>query len=224
MGVLCAGLSLGTFLPSCAVETGTTHDEDVQAIGQDLYFKTSVKWGAQIPVCWLTAGSATEKAWVKAAVAGSWSRYAKVDFTGWGSCPVCNGRCPNFVGIRVGIADTTPHTVGLGTELNMRIPGMALNFTFKNWSPSCAASASKREKCIRSIAVHEFGHALGFAHEQNRPDTPEWCNDPQGSNGNKLLGSWDVDSIMNYCNPTWNNGGILSAGDIAGVRAAYGAR
>lgn len=29
-------------------------------------------------------------------------------------------------------------------------------------------------------------------------------------------------SVMNYCNPTWSNNGLLSANDVAGARRFYG--
>ena len=38
--------------------------------------------------------------------------------------------------------------------------GMVLNFTFRNWGRSCQAG---RKACIELIAVHEFGHAIGYA-------------------------------------------------------------
>jgi hypothetical protein len=79
-----------------------------------------------------------------------------------------------------------------------------------------------RESCIRSIAVHEFGHAIGFAHEQNRNDTPGECAEkPQGPNGDVMLTPWDLHSVMNYCNPVYNNNGVLSDDDIISVNKIY---
>jgi hypothetical protein len=81
-----------------------------------------------------------------------------------------------------------------------------------------------RESCIRSITVHEFGHAIGFAHEQNRPDTPGECDEvAQGTDGDLMLSPWDLHSVMNYCNPKYNNNGELSAFDIKAVAYIYGA-
>jgi hypothetical protein len=188
--------------------------------GQSLYVTSTKLWSrsgaiTEIPVCFENPDPSndTERGLVRTSVEETWQSVASVRFTGWGPCSA------TAKGIRLRIQDVGPYTLGLGTDLDGVRDGMSLNFTFSTWSTGCQMT---KPYCIRVGAVHEFGHALGFAHEQNRPDTPSWCALEQGSDGDILVGPWDLDSVMNYCNPAWTGDGKLSETDIEGVRAAYG--
>jgi hypothetical protein len=200
---------------SCLPATST--DEEVDQIEQPAYVLANRVWDStDIAVCWENPSddNAEARGWVRDAVEGSWVAHSRLQFYGWGPCS--DGQH----GIRIVVEDDRPHVKSLGNGLDGLKDGMRLNFTFDHWNGH--ACKDDREFCIRADAIHEFGHAIGFAHEQNRPDTPEWCNDVQGTQGDAVIGPWDEGSVMNYCNDKWNNNGKLSHFDKIAVGLTYG--
>lgn len=215
-------------LLGCALESGQLEGEESFGTNEEaLYPLGSQIWRQlSIPVCWETPAvadpnQATKRGWVQTAITNSWSAKTRVQFTGWGNCPNTSS------GIRISVQDIKPITQKLGRANDGLPAGVVLNFTFNNWgngaAPNTLDCRTALQTCIQGIAVHEFGHVLGFSHDQNRPDKPAACTEaPQGPNGDTLSGTaWDSASVMNYCSPNWING-VLSANDIEQARQYYG--
>lgn len=172
----------------------------------------------QIPVCWENPQSqdAILLELVEQTVNETWSEHSRLEFTGWGDCS------NDFPGVRIRIDDVAPHTKALGRHLAGIQDGVVLNFSFERWSSQCA---NQIEYCVRTNAVHTFGHVLGFSHEHNRPDRPSECTAPaQGTNDDFFLSvtPYDPSSVMNYCNPNYANDGFLSDIDKQKLRLVYG--
>jgi hypothetical protein len=230
-------LASALFLASIAACGGPIGDDQIETTDA-LYGVGSIAraWGntdgAVVPTCWVNPDEHIDlQIRVRQILRETWESYANISFTGtepslpfgglWASCANTPSR---HVGVTFSeAADYRGNTAGGGANgaLVTLIADRALDDNYKRF---------------RYEVIHEFGHALGFAHEMQRPDnwngdTAYQCGGDGTDSGNYarvtgglyLTPTYDVNSIMNYCNPV----GFpqdLSLGDISGVRAVCGRR
>ena len=131
----------------------------------------------------------------------SWGRVSALDFRGFRTCT------DRLADIVIHIDDDVERASAVvGPQRGGRS-----YMTLRSWSNT-------------NTIVHEFGHSIGFWHEQSRDDAPSDClarRDTVLGEGQRL-GPYDPRSIMNYCRFRMGRSGHLSMGDIVGVQAVYG--
>ncbi|RDH41351.1 DUF4214 domain-containing protein [Zooshikella ganghwensis] len=160
------------------------------------------------------------------AVTNSWQANSGLSFYGWGKCSA------NAQGIRVRIVSDSPfpdqediiligdsQVNALGFDINGKKAGLELYV-----ERQCAAENEDGydpKTCWKYVVIHEFGHALGFAHEHNRSE--KHCSDKveQGPDGSIYFGDYDRTSVMNYCSSKSRRTVSLSAGDKRMVSWIY---
>jgi hypothetical protein len=198
-----------------------------------------------VPVCWTFSGNDTDKNYVRSAVTGAWEAYSSIKFTGWGICDYSSSQV-----IRIHLKDeanflgsTSYYAYSSGNAVMSSGFDIYLNLTYDYYNPNtglncdifggaCDHCHTYKSYCTGITALHEFGHAIGFFHEQQRADNTggQYCDEWQSgeakgpSNGVNLTSSYDTDSIMNYCGEWSRSTPHVSQGDAYGIEVRYGTK
>jgi hypothetical protein len=213
----------------CAAEVGDRELDapvEVKAVDSALYYGVNDRWALSAPprndgleICFTNLASfPTEAGWFKEAVRNTWDKHSAINFIGFGQCPVSG-----FRGIRVQIGPDNL-SAGCGGMPPSGVTDLRVG-TFRSGFDPGTTCALDPKRCMQWASIHELGHCLTFQHEYIRPNTPAGCPPGNPPNPNYIeVGPYDRFSVMNgsqVCSQA-PYATSLSAGDIAGVRQAYG--
>lgn len=226
--IYCSGTILAlvalTVIASCKSRT-TSNLEGTFAAG-------SVMTGRSQRVCWSSGDSKSEFMMekIKDIVTSEYSR-AGINFSDWIECPE---RATPSEWLIVATEDKQPWAIygckdadPWCVQLNLKYEQWPADCDKKNLQDAWACNCQKKEyfqTCVVMNAIHEFGHAVGLAHEADRPDSV--CAQKTSDNVVKTsFGPYDPESIMNYCyNQTIVEKRLkprLSDGDIATISKIF---
>jgi hypothetical protein len=151
---------------------------------------------------------------VKDTVENNWGRVANLQFEGWGICPgPAKNEPKETVVIHWRGQDPTDTGPGTGRSVIGFVPGASTSMYI---DPLPASQ-------FTALTLHEFGHALGFGHEQDHSGNTNFARPGcpgVSATGATVLTPFDTSSIMHsIC-----GGFVLSPLDVVGVQhpSAYG--
>jgi hypothetical protein len=185
-----------------------------------LYHRQTNLWprtaNTTVPVCWVTPGWEHEKSLIREAVTQTWQKVTCLSFTDWGTYTAGTGARH----VRLEITKATD-TQGGGQALAkgsdaLKSQGASVQFHLQSSTPIDR---------IRYLGIHEFGHVLGFEHENDSPDRDPNSSTQQPWGNVEQIGGWDDGSVMRSTGNVYGNAiGYLSRGDVASIRSLYGVR
>ena len=219
----------------CSLWAGTARGQPLGKTSQPLVRSAETPlWtqnGNVIPMCWHqllqfpnSKAASDAKAFVAQTIQDGWIRLLNLRTT-WTDCPTSGNAKHVRVKLRIGDAGNNGTTLapGMGTLSTAaeRLipppkdpPGLLMGFP-ANWNQDDGTRAG-----FRSLILHEFGHVLGFDHEQARADGPASvpCYKNAAVPNAIKIEPADPASIMgwSYCTTA---SGVLTASDVSGARS-----